>query len=146
MCRCGLRIELAARRNTRAPQRMISPQSKVTLRQIAERERDFFPGSPESLESALRYDPTVPLARMMLANVLEQEELAKNTGQRDAAVLARAAHWRRYDLDRLPKIDPRLWARAAEILGQLPEASVGVGQQPFSAAVAAEQAKQKATP
>ena len=80
------------------------------LRQIAERERDFLPSSRRSLESALRYDPTVPLARMMLVNVLEKEELAKEEGQRDAAVLARASHWRRYDLDRLPKDNSKLWA------------------------------------
>ena len=88
---------------------------------IAERERDFSPSSWDSLESALRYEPTVPLARMMLANVLEKEELAKEAGQRDAAVYARAAHWRRYDLDRLPHDDPQLWARAAEILRDAPE-------------------------
>ena len=79
-------------------------------RQIAERERDFSPSSRESLESALCYDPTVPLAQIMLANVLEKEELAKEDGQRDAMVLARAAHWRRYDLDRLPKDNSKLWA------------------------------------
>jgi hypothetical protein len=66
---------LAAWLKTRGPQRTISPRSKVTLRQIAERERDFLPSGRESLESALKYDPTVPLARMMLANVLEKEEL-----------------------------------------------------------------------
>jgi hypothetical protein len=64
--------------------------------------------------------------------------------QRDAAVHARAAHWRRYDLDRLPD-DPQFWARAAEILRQLPEARVGVGPKPITAAEAAEQAEQKAT-
>lgn len=34
--------------------------------------------------------PTVPLARMMM----ETEELKKAEGERDKAVLARAAHWR----------------------------------------------------
>jgi hypothetical protein len=99
-----------------------------------------------SLESALRYDPTVPLARMMLANVLEKEELAKEAAQRYAAVLARAAHWRRYDLDRLPHDDPQLWARAAKILRDAPQgAMVGVGPQPITATAAAAQAEQKAT-
>ena len=65
------------------------------LRRIAERERDLLPSSRESLESALRCDPTVPLARMMLANVLEKEELAREAGQRNAVVHARAAHCRR---------------------------------------------------
>ena len=134
--------ELAKWLNTTGPHRLVRPKSKVTVRQVAERERDF--GSRASLESALRYDPTVPLARMMLANVLEKEELAKEEGQRDAAVLARAAHWRRYDLDRLPKDDPKLWARAAEILRQLPEAHVGVGPKPITAATAAEEAANQA--
>jgi hypothetical protein len=91
-----------------------------------------------------RFDPTVPLARMMLANVLEKEELAKEAGQRDAAVHARAAHWRRYDLYRLPNDDPQLWARAAEILRQLPEAPVGVGPQPITAAAAADECDRRA--
>ena len=43
-------------------------------------------------QTAPQYDPTVPLARMMLANVWEQAELAKEEGTPDPAVLARAAH------------------------------------------------------
>ena len=108
---------------------------------LAERELNL--GSRESLESALKYDPTVPLARMMLANVLEKEELAKEEGKRDAAVVARAAHSRRYELDRLPD-HPKLWARAAEILRQLPEAQVGVGPKPITADEAADQADRRA--
>ena len=92
------------------------------------------------MESALQYDPTVPLARMMLANVLEKTELAKQEGTPDAAVLARAAHWRRYDLDRLPN-DPHLRTRAAEILLQLPDSQVGVGPKPITAAEAAKHLK-----
>jgi hypothetical protein len=125
------------------PTRTISPRSQVTLRQIAERERDFLPSSREGLESALRYDPTVPLARMMLASVLEKEEVAKEERQRDAAIHARAAHRRRYDFDRLPD-DPQLWTRAAKTLRQLPEARVGVGPQPITAAAAADQADRRA--
>ena len=82
---------------------------------------------------------------MMLANLLEKEELAKKEVPRDAAVLAQSAHWRRYDLDRLPKDDAKLWARAAEILRDAPEgAMVGVGPQPITVAAAAEQAEMKA--
>jgi histidyl-tRNA synthetase len=44
------------------------------------------------LESALKYDPTVPLARMMWANFMEAKELKKAECERDKAVLARAAH------------------------------------------------------
>jgi hypothetical protein len=58
--------------------------------------------------------------------VLEKEQLAKEAEKRDAAVHAQAAHWRRYDLERFPD-DPQLWARAAEVLRQLPESRVGVG-------------------
>ncbi|MEO8493836.1 MAG: hypothetical protein ABI614_02110 [Planctomycetota bacterium] len=47
------------------------------MKKIAERERDFSPSSRTSHESALRDDPTVPLARMMLANVLEKAELPR---------------------------------------------------------------------
>jgi hypothetical protein len=139
----------AIRKRLDAPHPRPEPSSdlaeRVMRRQIAERERDVSPSIRESLESALRYDPTVPLARMMLANLLEKEELAKEAGQRDAAVLAQAAHWRRYDVDRLPD-DPQLWARAAEILRDAPEgAMVGVGPQTTTAAAAAEQAAKKAT-
>jgi hypothetical protein len=126
--------DLAAWQQTSGPEATLSPNSKVTFRQVAENERDF--NSIESLKSALDYDPTVPLARMMLANLLEKKEPAKAEGERDAAVLARAAHWRRYDLDRLPN-DPKLRARAAEILMELPDAKVGVGPKPSTAAEAA---------
>ena len=86
----------------------------------------------------------MPLALLTMANTLEKEELAKEEGQRDAAVLARAAHWRRYDLDRLPKGDPKLWARAAEILRELPESQVGVGPKPTTAVAVVEDAAKKA--
>ncbi|MDR3403246.1 MAG: protein kinase [Chthoniobacter sp.] len=79
--------------------RTIDPDSPHTCREIAERERDF--GSKESLESALRYDPTVPLARLMLANFEENPQ--------------RAAFLRNYDLKRLPD-DPALWERAVRSL------------------------------
>jgi WD40 repeat protein len=47
--------------------RTLHPNSTRTLRELAERERDV--ATRESLESALRYDPTVPLARIMLARL-----------------------------------------------------------------------------
>ena len=141
--------ELATWSRTTGPDRKLSPQSKVTLRQIAERERDF--GSRASLESALKYDSTVPLARLMLANVLEKGELAKKDGNShmepnerkpDSTVPARAAFLRRYDLDRLPN-DAKLWLRAAEILRELPNALVGVAPQPITAAEAADRAAKR---
>jgi hypothetical protein len=71
----------------------------------------------------------------------------KNWPRRQANATPRyspgAAHWRRYDLDRLPD-DPQLWARAAEILRQLPEARVGVGPQPITAAAAADECERRA--
>lgn len=77
------------------------------------------------------------------ANVAEREELTKEDGQRDRAVLARAAHWRRCDLARLPD-DVKLRARAAEFLRQLPEAQAGVGPKPITAKEAVIEADKKA--
>jgi hypothetical protein len=51
----------------------------------------------ESLESALRYDPTVPMARLMLAKFEKNPQ--------------RAAFLRDYELKRLPD-DATLWNRA----------------------------------
>ena len=132
--------DMAAWLGARGSHRTISPRSKVTLREIANRERDF--GSLDSLESSLKNDPTVPLARMLLANLIEKDAVLNGGGTLDAAVLARAAHWRKYDLDRLPD-DAKLWARAADILRQLPEAQVGVGPQAVTAAEAAAQADRR---
>lgn len=63
-----------------AQERTLTPESKFTRRQLAERERDscywngaqyvFAHQSKEALESALRYDPTTPLAHLMLAGAL----------------------------------------------------------------------------
>ena len=73
-----------------------TPNSKFTRRQLAERERDS--GLKEGLESALRYDPTVPLARLLLAKFEEDPQ--------------RAAFLRDYELKRLPE-DAVLWSRAS---------------------------------
>jgi WD40 repeat protein len=81
--------------------RTIHPDSPHTCREIAERERDY--GTKESLESALRYDPTVPLARLLLAKFEENPQ--------------RAGFLRDYDLQRLPD-DAALWARAAKVLAE----------------------------
>jgi hypothetical protein len=79
--------------------RTTHPDSHRTCREIAEHERDF--GSHESLESALRYDTTVPLARLLLAKF--------------EANLQKAAFFRDYDLKRLPD-DAALWERAVQSL------------------------------
>lgn len=136
-------------------------RSKRTVRQVAESERDF--GSVESVKAALQLDPTVPLARLSLANLIEKNERARVAkpgaripgGDRTAEAagevaqlpiqgdLARAAHYRRYDLDRLPE-DADLWERAARILRELPDAQVGVGPKPIKASEAAAQADRRA--
>jgi hypothetical protein len=70
--------------------RTLTPASKFTRRQIAARERDS--GYEEGLESALRYDPTVPLAHLLLAEFEENPQ--------------RAAFLRAYALKRLPDDAP----------------------------------------
>ena len=82
-----------------ANERTLTPESKFTCRQIAERERDS--GFKEGLESALRYDSTVPLAHLLLAKFEENQQ--------------RAAFLREYELKRLPE-DAALWTRAATSL------------------------------
>jgi hypothetical protein len=82
-----------------APERTLTPESRFTCRQIAERERDTL--LRERLESALRYDPTVPLARILLAGFAPDPQ--------------RAAFLRDYDLQRMPA-DAALWERAARAL------------------------------
>ncbi|MEO8498503.1 MAG: hypothetical protein ABI614_25855 [Planctomycetota bacterium] len=59
-------------------------------------------------------------------------------------MLARAAYSRRYNLDRLPKDDPKLLARATEILRELPDAQVRVGPKPTTAAEEATQVQRRA--
>ncbi len=75
------------------------PGGAVRCREIAERERDA--NTKTSLESALGYDPSVPLARLLLA--------AFETN------LQRAAFLRSFDLKRMPD-DAGLWARASYAL------------------------------
>jgi hypothetical protein len=94
----------------------LTPNSRFTCRQIAERERDSEPLSREAIESALRYDPSVPLAHVLLAEVMEKEESAKPEGSRDTLKLQQAVHLRRYGLKLLPEHDAELWCRAAESL------------------------------
>jgi WD40 repeat protein/tRNA A-37 threonylcarbamoyl transferase component Bud32 len=87
--------------------------SHVSNRQLAARERDF--GSRYSLQSALRYDPTVPLARLLLAGALQREDAELEAAERDPNLPQRAAFLRDYDFARMPS-DPALWERAARAL------------------------------
>jgi WD40 repeat protein len=151
--------DLAKWINTPSPQRSIDPKLNITLRQIAERERDYtWPkgvgeGTLESLDSALRNDPTVPLARLILAGVLENEDAATEAKDRDSNIPQRAAFLRRYDLDELAWQTGRmkndelaaLWVRAANhLLGLPPETKIGVGPKPTTAWEEAGKAARKA--
>lgn len=82
-----------------ANERTLTPDSKFTCRQISERERDS--GSKDGIESALRYDPTVPLAHVLLAKFEEDPR--------------QADFLRGFGLELLPD-DAGLWARAAASL------------------------------
>jgi predicted oxidoreductase (fatty acid repression mutant protein) len=122
--------------------RTLTPDAQFTVRQIAERERDTL--LREGIESALRYDTTVPLARLLLGNCIEVEDSGKSAAERNATIPARAAFLRRYDLDRLPD-DPVLWTRAAKALNDAPTgAMVGIGHKAIHPATAAQQAAEKA--
>ncbi|MES2466494.1 MAG: WD40 repeat domain-containing protein [Verrucomicrobiota bacterium] len=150
----GSWAELARWINTPVPHRTIDPKSALTLRQIAERERDFDGnGTVDSLESALRYDPTVPLARLFLAAALEKADARKPAKARDPLLPQRAAFLRRYDLDALAKETGRmkheelaaLWVRAANHLTDLPaDTKIGVGPKPTTAREESGKAARKA--
>jgi cytochrome c-type biogenesis protein CcmH/NrfG len=71
----------------------------------------------EGIESALRYDPSVPLARLLLAGVLLREDENKKPEERDPSSPQRATFLREYDLKRLPD-DAGLWIRAAKSLAE----------------------------
>jgi WD40 repeat protein len=141
--------DLATWINTPAPLRTIDPKSSVTLRQIAERKRDFDgEGTVKSFEAALFYDTTVPLARLFLGVALEREDAGKPEEQRDAGVPQRAAFLRRFSLEGLQREKGKmpddklaaLWLRAARHLAELPaERKVGIG--PKEAAVRDEAVK-----
>ncbi len=139
---------------TPVPHRTTDPKSKLTFRQIAERERDFqSEGDVESLESALRYDTTLPLARLFLAAALERADAALDAKYREASLQQRAAFLRRYDLVALAREKGKmkdeelaaLWVRAANHLFELPpETKIGVGPKVTIAREEAEKAARKA--
>jgi WD40 repeat protein/tetratricopeptide (TPR) repeat protein len=93
--------------------RTLTPNSPVTVRLIAERERDS--GTRKGLESALRYNPTVPLAHVLLAGVLAEEDAKKNAEERDPSIPHRVGFLRYCGLRLLPE-DAALQSRAAESL------------------------------
>jgi WD40 repeat protein len=95
-------------------ERKLNPDSAFTRREIAERERDF--GSMNSLKSAVRYDPSIPLARLSLAGAISRETV--RTLQ--PAEAKRQTVLRQFDLDRLGQ-DPALWGRAIRSLHEQKE-------------------------
>jgi WD40 repeat protein/serine/threonine protein kinase len=154
----GRWAELAKWINTPSLQRATDLTSNVTLRQIAERERDD-PGSGAvngtlaSLDSALNNDPTVPLARLFFAAGLENTNRVEDIADQDPHVPQRAAFLRRYDLDALARENGKmkndelaaLWVRAAAHLFKLPpETKVGIGPKATTAREEAEKAARKA--
>ncbi len=96
-----------------ARERKSTPDSQFTCRELAERERDF--GSPTSLESALRFDPSVPLAHLLLAGAYMGENISRRTTLRGSFSPQRIAFLREFDLQHLPD-DAALWERAIRAL------------------------------
>jgi hypothetical protein len=99
------------------------------------------------------HDPTVPLARLLLAAALEKGEASKRTEDRDPTISARAAFLRRYDLDALTRETGRmnngelaaLWVRAGNHLLELPaETKIGAGPKVTTAREEAEKAARRA--
>jgi len=85
--------------NDTSDQRTIDPLSKITCREIAE--RGINEGTKEGLISAILYDSTAPLERLLIARYEEKP--------------ASASFLQQYELRHLPP-DGALWARAAIIL------------------------------
>lgn len=139
---------------TPGPDRKVCAKSGVTFRQLAVRERDFNgDGNAESLDSALRYDSGIPLARLFLAAALEKNVAAKTPQDADSMTATRAAFLRRYDLEALEKEEGRmnkeelaaLWVRAAKHLARLtPDKKVGIGAKTTTVREEALKAAQKA--
>jgi WD domain, G-beta repeat len=119
-----------------APERTVSPGSRETMRNRAEQDRDR--GTRDGLMSALRADCTLPLAHLLLASVIARQDAEQQPGQErqgDSNSARQAAFLRRFELDRLTvgaealgkEAAAALWARAARILLETPDAAVGAG-------------------
>ncbi len=97
---------------TPLPGRPVTPGS-LSFARMAMQERDSGPLS--GAQSALCYDPTVPLARLLIARGMERINANRTPPERDTAVAQRVEFLRRYDIDRLPD-DPSILLRASSIL------------------------------
>jgi WD40 repeat protein len=139
---------------TPLPDRKVCPKSGVTFRQLAARERDFNgDGNAESLDSALRYDCGISLARLFLAAALEKNVAPTKLQDADNMTASRAAFLRRCDLEALGKEEGRmnkeelagLWMRAAKHLARLtPDKKAGIGAKATTVREEALKAAQKA--
>ena len=111
-----------------AQERTLTPESKFTRRQIAERERDSSywtrdhyvsaHQSEEALESALRYDPTTPLAHALLAGALKG-------GWAGEAPDPHTSMLHRHGIQFLPE-NAALWSRAAAVLQEQGDAPLAL--------------------
>jgi hypothetical protein len=136
------------------PQRTASPDSPQTMRAAAERERER--GTRESLRNALNADLTVPLAHLLLARALMREDAEKQRrgewSSIDPSLAQQTAFLRRFDLDQLAADEgkipaeeaAKLWAQAATILLETPDAKVGVGPKPTTCREEARRAARQA--
>jgi hypothetical protein len=115
-------------------ERTVSPNSKETMRNRAEQDRDR--GTRDGLMSALRADCTLPLAHLLLASVIAQDAGQERQGDSNSA--RQAAFLRRFEIDHLSananvlgkEPAAALWTRAATILLETPDAVVGAASKP----------------
>jgi WD40 repeat protein len=99
-----------------AASRTLTPDSTLTRRLLAERERDIVPPTLTTLESSLNYDPVVPLAHVLLAEELLNQASADRTSHISQLTLRRAEELRIHGMSLLPGSDAGLWLRAAQSL------------------------------
>jgi len=113
-----------------------------TFRQLAQYQLAF--GYFDKLQTALRYDTTLPIARLLLANSREKTELAKRKDEQNASVFAQCSWMRHFDLAHLPD-DADKWLQAAIALNNAPPgARTGVGSLAVSVVEDAVKVSQKA--
>lgn len=87
----------------------LEPDLNLTPRQVAEHERDN--ETEDAVQSALQYDPTVPLGHLILARFDPRQVVSYDSDVRHREFM------REFDLARLPN-DAALWLRAATELAR----------------------------
>jgi WD40 repeat protein len=113
-------------------ERTVTPESRFTRSQLAERERDAdawnsydkvrTPHSApmEAQAAALRYDPGTPLTHLLLAGAMLREESLMAADDIPPSLPQTVALMRRHGLQILP-CDAALWSRATKILKEQEE-------------------------